>query len=122
MSKSLQPGDLVPSQDVWERSEFLSARRAQARQPLELPNWMKGAEVTVVEMGSTILCDGCAAEILEQKILLVQFGRKVMCSPCYQQFYKNEPIEYRRILPNGTLGELQGRMPGDKSGLDPQEE
>ncbi len=96
---------MVPSVDFWFRAEFLAARKAQtefAKQQAEgKPN------VHIVDSGDDIVCDTCSNVVDDngELINLVGFGRRVVCDSCYQRNHAKEPIKYRVMNEDGSLGE-----------------
>jgi hypothetical protein len=71
-----------------------------------------------MDPGDDIICDSCNAEILDPTILLVDWGKRVMCGPCYRQWYALEKIQYRRLKPDGTLsGVVRGVSNDDRDSL-----
>lgn len=106
---------IVPSKDFWSRDEFLAARKKQmeAHAKGETDCICKdpdspffGAEEIVMDPGDEIICDSCNANIDTPVITLVQFGRRAVCDECYKRWYKDEPLEYRELKADGSLGEI----------------
>ena len=96
----------IPSKDTWTREEFIEARRRQLLADKRNNAAARfGLKVTYVDMGDKILCDSCGAEITTKLINLVEYGRRVACTKCFNKSYASEPIKYRRLTTRGTLGE-----------------
>lgn len=97
----------IPSVDFWTRKEFLEARKAQmaSEQNMRPPGW-EDAELIIVDAGDDVICDGCGAEIPDnaELINLVEFGKRVQCDGCYQRWYASQPVKYRRLNLDGSLG------------------
>lgn len=104
----------IPSVDEWLRSEFLEARKAQmdAQKAMDQQSGISGS-VHYVDCGDDIVCDNCNAIIDDPTILLVHFGRRVACKDCYRRWHAHEPIVWRRLRRDGSIGEVvpppQGR-------------
>lgn len=102
----------VPNTDCWPRHEFLESRKKQLEaahksHPLE----KRGCERIILDTGADIFCDFCDETITTQYVNLVDYGHRVACNECYQRHYRNEPLKYRRLNPDGSLGEeeIDGR-------------
>lgn len=92
---------IIPSVDFWEREEFLAARKEQ----LAFAKKNSSKAVIFIDTGDDVICDTCNAEILDQMINLVEFGRRVNCDACYQKYYAKEPVKYRTLRADGGLGQ-----------------
>jgi hypothetical protein len=98
---------IIPSTDIWDRREFLNARKAQLQsmRPID-PYPLKGIHVHVLDVGDQILCDACDMDINTPTVRLVEYGRKVMCAACFMRWHAGTPVTYRRLNQDGTLGEV----------------
>lgn len=95
----------IPSVDEWVRSEFLEARKRQLQSPPKVPPGFEGADVIVMDAGDDVICDTCNAEINDPTVLLVEYGRRVACSACYRKNYFDQPLRYRYLNEDGSLGD-----------------
>ena len=100
---------LIPSVDEWPRLEFCSARARQmaAQKQLDAKAGLQDKVHYAETKFDEIICDYCAAEITDLTILLVDFGRRVACKECFNKSYRNEPLSYRRLKTDGSLGEVE---------------
>jgi hypothetical protein len=101
----------IPSKSVWLRSEFVRARRLQLeaadRNKFSAPFHTamdRNFEKIVIEPGESILCDDCGDEIEQDHIHVVAFGRRVACDQCFDKRWAEEPLRWRAIMPDGSLG------------------
>ncbi len=107
-----QVPEMVPSIDEWTREEFLAARAAQHSCPglNHIEELLMSAgqpyEVHTINPGNLIVCDGCNCKIETPTILLVEFGRKVNCAACFLEYHANEPVVWRRLRPDGSIGDV----------------
>lgn len=97
---------MIPSTDVWPRIEFCYARKRQMDSQKVIDKGA-GIDATYVEHGIDIIyCDTCNATINDAVIRLVEFGRRVACKPCYNRLYASEPMRWRELNEDGTLGTI----------------
>ena len=98
---------MIPSVDKWLRSEFCRARKAQmdSQKQMDLSGGVK-AHYMETDFNE-VRCDMCNTLIEDYIIRLVEFGRRVACGDCYERLYKNDPIQWRELNTDGTLGKIQ---------------
>lgn len=96
---------LIPSVDTWPRGQFTIARLAQmeAQKSADQKSGSQNVIYSNIEFDE-ILCDTCNAEIHTVTIILVEFGSRVNCQDCYLKWYAKQPIKWRRMNEDGTLG------------------
>lgn len=96
---------LIPSTDEWPRDQFLKARDKQMlAQAIADSISPPDANVIHIESGDEILCDNCNVEIEDPTVLLVEYGRRVNCKECFNRWYSNEPLTYKELREDGSLG------------------
>lgn len=85
----------IPSTAFWLRSEFLRARALQT----ETAKRDAGPDDIVIDCGDDVICDNCNADIPDDPELInvVEFGRRVVCDPCFQRLYARDEVTYRTI-------------------------
>lgn len=101
---------VAPSRAPMALGEFLEARRKQHE---ALKEWAcgrpygEGVAHMVLPLPSeeAVLCDSCSAHVAGPQVYLVKWGREAVCQQCYAR-HEHEPVEWREILPDGSLGLL----------------
>ena len=94
---------LIPNKAFWGRAEFLQARQLQYEAAIKRPT--EPGEY-IMEPDEDVICDWCNALIEDPMINLVDFGSRAVCDVCYQKHYAKEPMKYRVMNPDGTLGNI----------------
>jgi hypothetical protein len=91
---------LVPKIAFWKYQEFIDARWAQYQASLRNPSHDRYA---IPPDG--IFCDYCNFKIPNngELINVVDFGRIVVCDPCYQRRWATERVTYKKMNPDGSL-------------------
>jgi len=100
---------VIPSTSLWSREDFLSARDQQIKSTQSFyADKGKPDYVHIMDPGNEILCDVCNSEICTAHVRLVEFGNRVNCDECFEKWYGKQPVKYRQLNEDGSLGKYVG--------------